>query len=249
MSEVLASIADACRLLHCAMTKGVTPLNDEEYGTLFERYRTVPEFHQSVHAAADGQGLQIYASHPEYGLLLVNKQGGFFCPRLHDFNERITSANERLAFGVLFYVLAAFVYRTPDAIAGDFGKEMPLRLSQVVTFAKQQLQLAKASAADQTKEGMKLNAAVGYLLGLPEGTKDAPRKSLRGMLEHILEYYVEHGLFSSEEGLRAVDGNDSEAGERPIVYRPRPLYRVQVRMMTSEGANALLHQLRGAPLP
>lgn len=246
MNDVGVSVADACRLLHCAMSAGRTPLNDEEYGSLFERFRTMPEFRTVVQGAADGQGLQIYASHPEYGLLLVNKVDGFFCPRLTDFNPRISSANERLGFGVLFYLLAAFVYRTPESIAGDFGKEMPLRVSQVVFFARQQLQLAKVSASSLGKEAGKITSAIDYLLALPDGGQSAHRKSLRGMIEHILEYYTEHGLFARETGLRAVD--EGEGGkERPIVYRPRPLYRVQVRMMTNEGATALLHHLRETP--
>lgn len=247
MSEA-GHIADACRLLHCAMTRSSTPINDDEYGALFERYRTVVEFRQAVQAAAEGQGLQIYASHHEYGLLLVNKQGGFFCPRLVDFNDRMTTANERLAFGVLFYLLAAFVYRTPEAVAEDFGREVPFRLSQVVNFAKQQIQLAKASSPAFGQEGTKIMSAVDFLSNVPEGGKDAPRKSLRGMLQHILDYYVEHGLFAEEKGLRQLDGADGDAStERPTVYRPRPGYRVQVRMMTNEGATALIQFLRDTP--
>jgi hypothetical protein len=249
MNEAGVSVADACRLIHCAMSAGRTPLNDVEYGSLFERYRTVQEFRQMVQGAADGQGLQIYASHPEYGLLLVNKVDGFFCPRIADFNNRITSSSERLGFGVLFYLLAAFVYRTPESIAGDFGKEMPLRVSQVVFFARQQLQLAKASAPPEMgKDAGKITAAVDYLLGLPDGGQTAHRKSLRGMVEHLLEYYTENGLFTREVGLRSMDDSDTDKAKgRPVVYRPRPLYRVQVRMMTNEGAAALLQLLRETP--
>jgi hypothetical protein len=248
MNETGVSISDACRLIHCAMIAGHTPLNDVEYGSLFERYRTVPEFRQMVQGAAEGQGLQIYASHPEYGLLLVNKVDGFFCPKIADFNNRITSSSERLGFGVLFYLLAAFVYRTPESIAGDFGKEMPLRVSQVVFFAKQQLQLAKASAPQLGKDAGKITTAVDYLLGLPDGGQTAHRKSLRGMIEHLLEYYAEHGLFTREVGLRSMDETDTtNTKDRPVVYRPRALYRVQVRMMTNEGAAALLQFLRDTP--
>lgn len=248
MNEAGISVADACRLLHCAMTAGRTPLNDVEYGALFERFRTLPDFRLLVQGAADGQGLQVYASHPEYGLLLVNKVDGFFCPRIADFNSRITGSSERLGFGVLFYLLAAFVYRTPESIAGDFGKEMPLRVSQVVFFARQQLQLSKASAPQLGKDAGKITTAVDYLLGLPDGGQTAHRKSLRGMVEHILEYYADHGLFTREVGLRAVDEPEPKhPKDRPVVYRPRPLYRVQVRMMTSEGANSLLQLLRDTP--
>ena len=151
MSDSLAHTTAACRLLHLALGRSATPINNEEYGMLFEKYRTDPEFKQVVHSAADGQGLQIYASHHEYGLLLVNRPGGFFCPRLDDFNDRISTAQERLAFGVLFYLIAAFVYRTPEAISEDFGREMPLRVSQVVSFARQQLQLANEFATSMSE--------------------------------------------------------------------------------------------------
>lgn len=248
MSDSLSHVTSACRLLHLALGRSATPINDEEYGSLFEKYRTDAAFKQVVHSAADGQGLQIYASHHEYGLLLVNHQGGFFCPRLDDFNDRISSAQERLAFGVLFYLIAAFVYRTPDAIAEDFGREMPLRVSQVVSFARQQLELAKAAAAAAQNGNAKIENACDYLLSIQEGGKDAPRKSLRGMIEYILEYYVDHGLFTKEEGLRQMKNESGENGdvslERPVVYRPRAAYRVQVRMMTNEGATALFQTLR-----
>ncbi len=248
MSEFLAHVTGACRLLHLALGRAATPINDEEYGTLFERYRTDPAFKQVVHSAADGQGLQIYAAHHEYGLLLVNHQAGFFCPRLNDFNDRIATSQERLAFGVVFYLLAAFVYRTPEAIAEDFGREMPLRISQVVSFARQQLQLAKVAAGDALNGSPKIDSACDYLLSIPEGGKDAPRKSLRGMIEYVLGYYVDHGLFTKEEGLRHMTGENGDNGdeslERPTVYRPRAAYRVQVRMMANEGATALLQSLR-----
>lgn len=245
MSEALSHITEACRLLHLALSRSASPLNNDEYGALFEKYRTDSAFKEVVHSAAHGQGLQIYAAHHEYGLLLVNHQEGFFCPKLSDFNDRITTAQERLAFGVLFYVIAAYIYRTPDAIAEDFGREMPLRVSQVVSFARQQLQLAKA-AANTNGGGAKVETACDYLLSIPEGGRDAPRKSLRGMIQHILDYYADHGLFTREEGLREMANDGEDDLERPVAYRPRASYRVQVRMMTNEGATALLQALRGS---
>lgn len=244
MSELLSQVAEACRLIHLALGRAATPLNNEEYGALFEKYRTDPAFKAVVNSAADGQGLQIYAAHHEYGLLLVNHQEGFFCPKLVHFNDRITTSQERLAFGVLFYLIAAYVYRTPESIADDFGREMPLRVSQVVTFARQQLQLAKAASAASGTGGGKIESACDYLLSVPEGGREAPRKSLRGMIQHVLDYYVDHGLFAREEGLRQVADDAEEDVGRTMAYRPRAAYRVQVRMMTNEGATALLQTLR-----
>jgi hypothetical protein len=244
MSESLSHVAEACRLIHLALGRATTPLNNEEYGALFEKYRTDAGFKLVVNSAADGQGLQIYAAHHEYGLLLVNHQEEFFCPKLSDFNDRISTAQERLAFGVLFYLLAAYVYRTPEAIADDFGREMPLRVSQVVSFARQQLQLAKASAAGANGGGGKIESACDFLLSVPEGGREAPKRSLRGMIQHVLDYYADHGLFTKEEGLRQAADDTEEDNARSVAYRPRAAYRVQVRMMTNEGATALLQTLR-----
>ncbi len=250
MNDLLKYAYDACRLLHLALGRNNTPLSSEEYGQLFHLFRTDEHFAQVVRECAKGQGLSIYAAHDEYGLLLVNMQDGFFTPGLTDFQEGMSAA-ERLGYGLLFYVVAAYVYPTAESVAEDFGRELPVRLSALVAYAREQLALAKGAPLPRENERANITLAAEYLLRLPEGGRRAQRRSLRGMLEHILDYYVEHGLFTREEssGIRNTGGNGAEPGEPAVVYRPRARYRVQVRFMVNEGATALMEFLRQTPTP
>lgn len=247
MTDALKYAYDACRLVHLALGRNNTPLSSEEYGQLFHVFRTDENFAQMVRECARGQGLAIYAAHDQYGLLLVNLQGGFFTPGLSDFQDGMSAA-ERLGYGLLFYLLAAYVYPTAESVAEDFGRELPVRLSALVAYAREQLALAQNAPLPNENERSNIALASEYLLRLPEGGRRAPRRSLRGMLEHILDYYAEHGLFTREEGPVAPqpsnDGPNGDAVEPPVIYRPRARYRVQVRYMVNEGATALIEFLR-----
>lgn len=222
MLDAPSQAAAAARLLLLAMTPRVTPANNAEYGELLQRYAGDTGFRELVKAVARGMELQIYSDSTVHGLMLVSHPDGFFSPTLDSFRRKM-SFRERVAYGLLHFVLAAYVYPNEDRLNDDDDVlSHKIRPADVARYAIEACEGLKAVAgngevfSDQCVEGF------NHLLSLPETDSSGGRQNLSAMVHFLLEKYAREGLFQEFE----------ESAE--TLYRARPQFRVQVRFMIRE---------------
>lgn len=222
MLDPPAEAAAAVRLLLLAMTSGVTPAKNVEYGDLLLRYSSDAGFRDLVKAVAHGMELQICGESSRHGLMLISHQNGFFAPTLESF-RRAMSFRERVAYGLLHFVLVAFVYPSEESLNED--EEVlshKIRAADVARYTVEICEGLKALAqrgeifAEQCVEGF------NHLLSVRENDVSGGRQNLVAMLRYILEKYADEGLLLRLE----------EEGE--MLYRARPQFRVQVRFLVRE---------------
>ncbi len=232
MNLTLEQAENATRLLLLAMTPRATPANNSEYGELLSRYATDPDFREVTRAVASGMGVQIYAELHQTGLMLVPHESGFFAPTLDSF-RRGMAFRQRVAYGLLHYVLAAYVFPSEEALNDDYEVlSAKIRPAEVARFAVEACESLKSAADTREVLSEEMVEAYAHLLSLREGDmQGGGAQSVTGMLRTILEKYEREGLFSTLE----------EAGE--TVYRSRPQFRVQVRFMMREAESRLLQML------
>ncbi|HEY5706186.1 MAG TPA: hypothetical protein VIS96_11495 [Terrimicrobiaceae bacterium] len=236
MINPLEQAENATRLLLLAMTPRVTPANNTEYGELLTRFSTDPDFKEITRAIARGMGVHIYTELIQHGLMLVPHEGGFFAPTLDSF-RRGMRFRERVAYGLLHYVLAAFVFPSEEALNDDFEVlSARIRPADVARFAVESCESLKTNESSREVLSEEMIEAYSHLLSLREGdTGGTSQTSIASMVRTILDKYEREGLFNVFE-------ENAEA-----VYRSRPQFRVQVRFIMQEserGLLALLQQLR-----
>jgi len=238
MINPLEQAEAATRLLLLAMTPRITPANNTEYGEMLTRFSTDPDFKEFTRAVARGMGVQIYTDVVQHGLMLVPVEGGFFAPRLDSF-RRGMRFRERVAYGFLHYVLAAYVFPSDEAL-GDELEVLSARIrpADVARFAVETCENLKSNTANREILSEEMIEAYSHLLSMREGDAGGPgQNNLVSMLRTILDKYEREGLFNVFE----------EDGES--VYRSRPQFRVQVRFMMQESERrllTLLQQMRAA---
>lgn len=228
----------ATRLLLLAMTPRTTPANNTEYGQLLTRFSTDPDFKEFTRAIARGMGVQIYTDLIQHGLMIVPQEDGFFAPRLDSFRRHMRF-RERVTYGLLHYVLAAYVFPSEESLADDLEVlSARIRPTDVARFAVESCENLKSGAANREILSDELIEAYSHLLSLREGyAGEGGQSNLVAMVRTILERYEREGLFNVFE----------ENGEG--VYRSRPQFRVQVRFMMQESERrllSLLQQMRAA---
>jgi len=223
----------ATRLLLLAMTPRITPANNTEYGELLTRFSTDPDFKEFTHAIARGMGLQIYTHVIQHGLMLVPQEDGFFAPRLDSFRRNMRF-RDRVTYGLLHYVLAAYVFPSEESLADDLEVlSARIRPADVARFAVETCENLKSVAANREIMSEEMIEAYAHVLSLREGDAGAGgQNNLVAMVRVILEKYEREGLFNVFE----------ENGES--VYRSRPQFRVQVRFMMQESERSLLSLLQ-----
>lgn len=223
----------ATRLLLLAMTPRVTPANNTEYGELLKRFSTDPDFKELTRAIARGMGVQIYTEVIQHGLMLVPEEQGFFAPRLDTF-RRGMRFRERITYGLLHYILAAYVFPSEESLSDDLEVlSARIRPLDVARFAVETCESLKSGTEAKEVLSEEMIAAYTHLLSLREGDTDASgQNNIVAMVRIILEKYEREGLFNASE----------ENGD--IVYRSRPQFRVQVRFMMQESERHLLSLLQ-----
>jgi hypothetical protein len=233
MINPLEQAENATRLLLLAMTPRVTPANNTEYGKLLARFSSDLEFKEFTHAIARGMGVQIHTELVQHGLMLVPEQEGFFAPRLDSF-RRGMRFRDRVTYGLLHYVLAAYVFPSEESLGDDLEVlSARIRPADVARFAVETCESLKSSAAHREVLSEEMIQAYAHVLSLREGDAGAgSQTTLLSMVRTILEKYEREGLFNSFE----------ENGE--TVYRSRPQFRVQVLFMMQESERRLLSVLQ-----
>lgn len=223
----------ATRLLLLAMTPRITPSNNTEYGELLTRFSTDPDFKEFTHAIARGMGVQIYTHVIQHGLMLVPQEDGFFAPRLDSFRRNMRF-RDRVTYGLLHYVLAAYVFPSEESLADDLEVlSARIRAADVARFAVETCENLKSVAANREILSEEMIEAYSHVLSLREGDAGAGgQNNLVAMIRLILEKYEREGLFNVFE----------ENGE--LVYRSRPQFRAQVRFMMQESERSLLSLLQ-----
>lgn len=242
MLDASAEAAAAVRLLLLAISPGVTPAKSAEYGDLLQRYTSDATFRDLVKAVARGAELQICGESARHGLMLISQPGGFFAPTLDSF-RRGMKFRERVAYGLLHFVLAGYVYPTEESLSEDEeGHMAKVTAPEVARFAVEVCEGLKALAtkgevfSEQAVEGFT------HLLSLRESDPGGGRLNLVTMVGFILEKYADEGLL-----LRVEEHDD-------VVFRARPHFRVQVRFLVRETEARLFEIMQdvrtnGSPVP
>ncbi len=234
MLDAPAEAAAAVRLLLLAMSPGVTPAKNAEYGDLLQRYVSDVSFRELVRAIARGAELQICGESARHGLVLISHEGGFFAPTLDSFRRNM-SFRERVAYGLLHFVVAAYTYPSEESLAEDEeGHMVRLTAAEVARFAVEVCEGLKALAEDGS-EVFSEQALTGYehLLSLRESDSAGGRQNVVTMVRYILDKYADEGLLLRIE----------EQGE--VVFRARPQFRVQVRFLVRETEARLFELMQG----
>jgi hypothetical protein len=183
-------------------------------------------------------GVQIHTDLIQHGLMLVPEEEGFFAPRLDSFRRRMRF-RDRVTYGLLHYVLAAYVFPSEESLSDDLEVlSARIRPADVARFAVETCESLKSTMAHREVLSEETIQAYTHVLSLREGDAGASgQTTLLAMVRTILEKYEHEGLFNTFE----------ENGEP--VYRSRPQFRVQVRFMMQESERhllMLLQQIRAA---
>jgi hypothetical protein len=232
MLDAPSQAAAAARLLLLAMTPRVTPANNVEYGELLQRYASDTGFRDLVKAIARGMELQIYGDSTVHGLMLVSQPDGFFAPTLDSFRRNM-SFRERVAYGLLHFVLAAYVYPNEDRLNDE--DDVLSHKIRAVDVARHAVEICEGlRAMNQAGEVFSEQCVEGFnhLLSLPETDSSGGRQNLVAMTRFMLEKYAREGLFQEFE----------EAGE--TLFRARPQFRIQVRFMVRETESRLFRLMQ-----
>jgi hypothetical protein len=232
MLDAPSMAAAAVRLLLLAMTPRIVPANNAEYGELLRRYASDINFRDLTKAIARGMELQIYGDSTVHGLMLVSQPDGFFAPSLDSFRRNM-SFRERVAYGLLHFVLAAYVYPSEDRLNDeDDVLSHKVRAADVARYSVEVCEGLRAMS--QAGEIFSEQCVEGYnhLLSLPETDSSGGRQNLIAMTRYIMEKYAREGLFQEFE----------EGGE--ALFRARPQFRVQVRFMIRETDERLFRQMQ-----
>jgi hypothetical protein len=240
MLDAPSEAAAAVRLLLLAMTPGATPAKNAEYGDLLQRYTSDAVFRDLAKAVARGAELQICGESARHGLMLISHPGGFFAPTLDSFRRNM-SFRERVAYGLLHFVLAAFVYPSEESLSEDEeGHMVRVSASDVARFAVEVCEGLKTLAAGGEVFSEQAVEGFTHLLSLRESDSAGGRQNVVSMLRFILDKYADEGLL-----LRVEEQSD-------IVFRARPHFRVQVRFLVRETEArlfALMQQLNAQKAP
>ncbi|MEY2488457.1 MAG: hypothetical protein QOC70_399 [Verrucomicrobiota bacterium] len=229
----LEAIESANRLIMFAMAPRSTPATKSEYGELFTRYGKDPEFREVVCAAARGMEIEILPQTLSTGLMLLPVEGGLFSPTLDNF-RRGMQFRDRIAYGLLHYVLVAYAFPTAEALADDL-EVLTARIvpSEVARFAVEFCEGLRATGSEQEALSEEMIEASAHLLSLRE-RDDGGKKNVTAMVRYILDKYEDEGLFTVQEH---DDGKE-------IAYRGRAQFRVQARYLMREAEGELLQRLQ-----
>jgi hypothetical protein len=233
MSVSLEEVESANRLILFAMAPRATPATNSEYGELFTRYGKDSEFREVVRSAARGMQIEILPQTVSTGLMLLPVEGGLFSPTLDNF-RRGMQFRERVAYGLLHYVLVAYTFPTAEALADDL-EVLTARIvpSEVARFAVQFCEGLSASGSEEDALSEEMIEASTHLISLRE-RDDGGKRHVTAMVRYILDKYESEGLFTVQQEDENTEGS----------YRGRAQFRVQARYMMREAESELLRRLQ-----
>lgn len=221
----------ATRLVMFATTPRIRPSENRDYYDLIQAYKTNPEVRGAAKVIAHAMKMELRddaAFLDSTGPIVILSPGSAFIPRLSDFRGSM-SVSERLGYGLLFFVVAGYVFPSSDALAEDTislgHKIIDTDLTRFATDTCERLQQtlqADPHSDEKTKRGCE------HLLHIRVTGKEGDQKNLAYMVRFLLEHYAAVGLFAKDT-----------PEPKSVVYFARPHYRIQVRYMVREAMPAM----------
>lgn len=200
-----------------------------EYAALIREYRTVPGVREAATKIASGLKVELIDDGAEiHGLIARVNPGSLFTPTLQDFRST-RSVEERIAYGLLFFVIAAYVYPTREALAEDASSLGPrIRVGELVEFARRTCDALRGTVPTEDTTEAHLVLGFDHLLALREsGKSDREQRNLTYMVRFLVQDFYSAGVFLREpDPLKPGD----------YIYFARPHYRIQVRTMVREAS-------------
>lgn len=223
------ALFEAARLVRLAINARETVARNREYQQLLQRFHTDPEFRDLARTVARGLDLQIFELARDIGLAVVNVANGPYAPTLDDFRGGMR-ARERIVYGLLLAMLAAYVYPTRRAIGElDDSSVVSIELRSLVEWASTATREMRQSASATDVASPELRSGFEAIAMLePFGDGHA---TLHYRFRYILEWLVKNGLFACRE----------EGGRELWIARPH--YRIQARHLMLGTHAALLEWL------
>jgi hypothetical protein len=200
-----------------------------EYAELIRAYRTVPGMREAASRIAAGLKIELIDEGAEvHGLIVRVNPGSLFTPTLQDFRGT-RSVEERIGYGLLFFVIAAYVYPTREALAEDAGSLGPrVRVAELVEFARRTCETLRGTVPSEDTSHAHLVLGFDHLLSLREtGKSEREQKNLTYMARALVQDFYAAGVFLRE-------GDPLKPGD--YIYFARPHYRIQVRTMVREAS-------------
>lgn len=216
-------------LVGYALSPKLRPSAIPEYAELIREYRTVAGVREAAAKIAAGLKLELIDEGADvHGLIARVNPGSLFTPTLQDFRA-VRSVEERIGYGLLFFVIAAYVYPTREALADEVASLGPrVRTAELVEFARATCETLRGAVPTEDVTQVHLLRGFEHLLNMREtGKTDRDQKNLSFMVRALLQDFHTAGIF-----LREVD--PLKPGD--YLYFARPHYRMQVRMMVREAS-------------
>jgi hypothetical protein len=216
-------------LVGYALSPKNRPAAIAEYAELIREYRTIAGVREAATKIAAGLKVELIDDGAEiHGLIVRVNPGSLFAPTLQDFRGT-RSVEERIGYGLLFFVIAAYVYPTREALAEDASSLGPrIRISDLVEFARRTCETLRGTMPVEDTTNAHLVRGFDHLLSLREtGKSDREQKNLSYMARFLVQEFYGAGVFLRE-------GDPLKPGD--YIYFARPHYRIQVRTMVREAS-------------
>lgn len=225
------AIDRATRLVMFALTPRVRPSENRDYFELIQAYKSQPDVREAAKIVAHAMKVELRDDAyflDSTGPIAILSPGSTFVPKLAEF-RRGMSVSERLGYGLLFFVLAGYVFPSADALAEDtVSLGHKITESELVQFATDTCNRIKQSLQTAPHSDEKTIRGCEHLLHMRATGKDGDQKNLSYMVRFLLDHYHGAGLFTKDT---------QSAGDE--VYYARPQYRIQVRYMVREAMPAM----------
>jgi hypothetical protein len=219
----------ASLLVGYALSPKNRPASITEYAELIKEYRTVAGMREAATKIASGLKLDLIDDGAEvHGLIVRVNPGSLFTPTLQDFRGT-RSVEERIGYGLLFFIIAAYVYPNREALAEDASSLGPrIRASELVEFARRTCETLRGTMPTEDTTQAHLVLGFDHLLNLREmGKSEREQKNLTYMVRFLVQDFYAAGVFLRE-------GDPLKPGD--YIYFARPHYRIQVRTMVREAS-------------
>lgn len=148
---------DAAALVQFGLTSRI-PTDGSDYGRLYDRYKSDPDFRALTDAVVAGLGLRVLDT-PQTGIVLTAQAASPFDLRLMDL--RPMEPDERLVLGLVLLGMAAYAYPKPEDLDGS--EPVILTIDRVERFMRAAIEpLSKLEAVDGSIEAFARSAAAVY---------------------------------------------------------------------------------------
>ncbi|RRJ96194.1 hypothetical protein Ga0100231_019940 [Opitutaceae bacterium TAV4] len=225
-------IHHAAQLIAYALSPKNRPAAQPEYATLINEYRTIAGVREAATQIASGLKLELIDEAADaHGLIIQVHPGSNFAPTLKDFRAT-RSPDERIAYGLLFFVIAAYIYPNKQTLADDATSlGARVRITELVEYAKTTCEHLRATLPTEDTASAHLRPGYDHLLSYRENAANTrEQKNLHAMTKALVQYFHDEGIFRREP-------DPLHPGD--YIYFARPHYRIQVRAMVREASTYL----------